>query len=348
MVAAAECHVLANVWAVDVKLVGIGELLRVPIARAGQQHHGGACRDLGAANGGRGACHAEVALDRAFDAQRLLDESGYLAPVLTKPRLNLGILSDRSHREAEQLGGRFLPGGEQERGEPDDVDDLGSGAVGILRLGQVGQHVGLLLAPAFGDVGGELVFEVLQWIMHARHRIVLVIFRRNPEQVGDHQPGKGPCVLVEELTRAAGHEFVELRVGEPPHEVFVFLEPLGGQQAAEQPASTGVIRRVLRHDVFAHRDLRTMLLDQRADVVTLGFERQAGEGPRDRNTRRERRVLVYREGFLVSCYRDDALMGRRQHRPALTQVVEIGVRIGNQGRVGEEIDRFEITQRSSP
>ena len=90
-----------------------------------------------------------------------------------------------------------------------------------------------------------------------------------------------------------------LPVGESPHEVFVVLESLGCQQPAKQPPCPGVLRRILRDDVFAHRDLRTMLFDQRTDVVTLGLERQSGERARNRHARGKRRVLVHRESFLV-------------------------------------------------
>ena len=90
-----------------------------------------------------------------------------------------------------------------------------------------------------------------------------------------------------------------------------------------------------------------MLLDQLADVVTLGFEGQARKRAGHRDTRREGRIFIYRESFLVPRYGHDTLSGSRQHRATLAQVVEIGVRIGDKGRVGEEIDRFEITQKNS-
>src|SRR5262249_523633 len=129
-------------------------------------------------------------------------------------------------------------------GEPDDIDDFGSRTVGILRLSQLGQHVLAGFSPAFGDMGGELFIEVLQRIVRTRERIVLdpandlarkdrpeflMVFWWDSQQIGDHEAGKWSRVLMQELTRSAGYELVELCIGEPPHEVFVFLEPLGRQ-----------------------------------------------------------------------------------------------------------------------
>ncbi len=73
-----------------------------------------------------------------------------------------------------------------------------------------------------------------------------------------------------------------------------------------------------------------MRLDQLADVVPLRFEGQPGERTGNRDTRRERRIFVDREGFLVSRDGHDALSGLRHHRATPTQVIEVRVRIGNQ------------------
>src|SRR6516165_830053 len=102
---------------------------------------------------------------------------------------------------------------------------------------------------------------------------------------------------------------VELLIGKPPHEVFIFLESLGRQQSIEQSPCPRVLRGILGDDVLAHRDLRTMLLDQRTDVVALRLERQPRKRARDRDARGKRRVLVHRESFLVSRYGHDALLG---------------------------------------
>lgn len=59
-------------------------------------------------------------------------------------------------------------------------------------------------------------------------------------------------------------------------------------------------RWVLGGDVFAHRDVCPVLLDQLADIVTVRPERQSGERTRDGHARAERRVLVDSERLLVA------------------------------------------------
>jgi len=55
----------------------------------------------------------------------------------------------------------------------------------------------------------------------------------------------------------------------------------------------------------------------------------------------------FAKGFLVSRYGDDALLRSGHHRATLTKMIEIRIRIGDQRRIGEEIDRLEITQKDS-
>ena len=65
-------------------------------------------------------------------------------------------------------------------------------------------------------------------------------------------------------------------------------------------------------------------------------ERQPEKRPGDRYTRRERWVLVDAQCFLVAGDRHDAVRCSREHRALGTQVVEVRVRVGNQGLVGED------------
>ena len=62
---------------------------------------------------------------------------------------------------------------------------------------------------------------------------------------------------------AAGDELVDLAVGEPPHERLVLLEPLRRDQPHQQRAVVGVLRRVERRELVAHRQLVAVLLDER-------------------------------------------------------------------------------------
>ena len=57
-----------------------------------------------------------------------------------------------------------------------------------------------------------------------------VILLRHAEQVDDHQRGERLGILGQEFALAVGDELVELALGKPQDELFVLLEPGGGQQ----------------------------------------------------------------------------------------------------------------------
>ena len=164
VVAASESHVLANVGAVYPEGVKILELPRVAIACPGQQHHR-------ASDGiGTSPIEVDVRAIRKWDLTGLssvvsLRRRRDAVALLAQQCLDVGTFSDDLHAEAEQLGDGFLAGREQEGGEPDDVDDVGSRAVEVFRLGQFGQHIPARLSPAFGDVGREFVVQPLQRIV---------------------------------------------------------------------------------------------------------------------------------------------------------------------------------------
>jgi hypothetical protein len=63
---------------------------------------------------------------------------------------------------------------------------------------------------------------------------LLVVLLGHTEEVSDHQQRERPAVSGQELALPVGDELVDVAVGEPPHEVLVLLEPLGGQQPAQQ------------------------------------------------------------------------------------------------------------------
>ena len=81
-----------------------------------------------------------------------------------------------------------------------------------------------------------------------------MVLGRHAEKIGNDQQRERLRVILEELACAAVDELVELLVGKAPHEVFVLLEALGGDELVQQPPGSRVQRRVLRGDVLGHRD----------------------------------------------------------------------------------------------
>jgi hypothetical protein len=62
---------------------------------------------------------------------------------------------------------------------------------------------------------------------------LLVVFLWNAEQVRDDQQGERPGVGREEFALAVVDEFVDVAIGQPPHEVLVLLEPFRRQKSAQ-------------------------------------------------------------------------------------------------------------------
>ncbi len=252
------------------------------------------------------------------------------------------------------------PGAEQEGRGADDVDHLGGGPVGVQRGRQPGQDVVAGVLPPVLDVVAELLVGPLQRV--GRDRLVvepadvrarplrpeglaelLVVLLGHAEQVGDGQQGERPAVGGQELALAVGDELVDVTVGEPPHEVLVLLEPLWGQQPTQQGTRVGVVRRVHRHHVLVHRDLGTVLDEQRRDVVALGGERDRGERTRDRDAGRVvLGVLVDGVGGLPAGDGQHPVVDRAAGVALRPQMVEVRVRVGHERRVGEVVHRVEF------
>ena len=90
-----------------------------------------------------------------------------------------------------------------------------------------------------------------------------------------------------------------------------------------------------------------VLLDQLRDVVAAGTERQPRERARDRNARRERRVLVDRQCLLISGDGQHIERGCLCHRAFRPQMIEVRIRVGNEGLVGEEVDGSKSVTKHS-
>ena len=146
-----------------------------------------------------------------------------------------------------------------------------------------------------------------------------------------------------------GKELVELAVGELPHERFVLLEALRRDQPHQQRPMIGVRRGVEGHQVLVHRQLVAVLLDERADVVARGLDRKPGERTGHRVARRERRgVVVHGDGLVVARDRNHAVVRLADHRSRLAQVLEVRVRVGDEGLVREEVDAVEVAHDTAP
>ena len=251
----------------------------------------------------------------------------------------------------EQPHGRLLAGREQVGRDAHDVDDLGRRAVGERGRRQAGEHVGAGFPAAVLDVGRELLVEELERAVH--HRVVagaadraataaaarergaehLVIALGHAEQVGDHEHGERAGVLGDELALAVGDELVELTVRQAPHELLVLLQALRRDQAHEQRSLRGVVRRIERRELVAHRQLVAVLVDERAHVVAFEGHREAGKRSGHRVARREgRRVVVDRDRFLVSGHHHDALVRLAVHRALPAQVLEVRIGVGDRLR----------------
>ena len=157
-----------------------------------------------------------------------------------------------------------------------DVVDVGQGAVGERGRRDAAHHVGASrrARAAFLDVLRELPVEELQRLVLHRlaaadaHRVRGQLFSqqrvvglRHAEQVGNDEQRERLGELADELARSVGEDLVDLAVGQPPHEVLVLLQPLGSDQAHEQPAVRGVQRRIERRQLVAERQLVAVRVD---------------------------------------------------------------------------------------
>ncbi len=271
----------------------------------------------------------------------------------TQGRLELGILGQHLHGCGEHPHRGLLAGGEEVRGQPHHVDDLGRGSVLVGRLRQPGEHVVAWRPAAFLDVCGEGLVEELEWSVgqrlaagaaEASFRLAcpaaeqVVVFLGHAEEVGDDQHGERAGEVTQELTPAISEELCELAVGEPPHRVLVLLQPARGQQAHEEGAVLRVPGRVEGRELVAVGQLVSMLLDQVGDVVAFEGHGKPGKRAGDRGARREAlAVAVDGEGLVVPGDHEHAVVWLPCHRAPRPELVVVGVRVGDQFAAREEV-----------
>ncbi len=332
-----------------------------------KHHDCRAGRDVDTADRRRHTGEPEVALDRALDAQRLLDEVRDAGAVFAQRGLKIGALTDELQRRAEQSHGRLLAGGEQIGSDPDDIDDLRCRAVGERGGRKPGHDIVARRASPILDVRGELAVEELERAV--LQRVVsgaadgtglsptaceslaeeLVVLFGHAEQVGDDQHGERLREVADELALAGLDELVELTIGEAPHELLVLLEALRRDQSHQQRAMRGVLRRVERRQLVAERQLVAILLDEFADVVAFQRHRESREGPRDRIARRKCcSVVEDLHRLVVAGHHDDAVVRFALQRALRAQGFEIRIRVGDYRVVAEEVDRVEVGHSTPP
>jgi len=105
----------------------------------------------------------------------------------------------------------------------------------------------------------------------AEHRMVGL---GHSEQVRDDQQRERLPIGRDELALPVFNKLVDQLIGEVPHELLVLLQPFRREQPVEQRAVCGVPRRIKGDEVFVHRELITMGLDELGDVVNIHLERQ--------------------------------------------------------------------------
>ncbi len=101
-----------------------------------------------------------------------------------------------------------------------------------------------------------------------------------------------------------------------------------------------VHRRIHGDDLIAHGELVAVGFDEVAHVVALERDREPGERPRHRVTRREGGgVVVHRDRFVVPRDHHHVVVRFALHRALLAQEVEIRVRVLEERVAEEEVDR---------
>ena len=266
-------------------------------------------------------------------------------------------------RGGEEPSGGLLTGGEEERRRTHDRGDVGSGAVGVLGEREIGEDVGPRLPASVLDVGREVVVEPGQRV-ESRHTLRAQLTGRSGEpeplaeplevglghaqQVGHDEHGEGLGVGADELAAAVGDELVELPVGVAPHELFVLLQAPRAEEPHQQRPLASVLGRVHGDHVLVHRQLVAVALDDLADVVTLQRHGEHGERSDHGVARRERLDVAVDLGRLVVARdRHHPVMRDRGHRALRPQALEVGIRVLQQGRVGEEVEVFEISRHAA-
>jgi hypothetical protein len=105
-----------------------------------------------------------------------------------------------------------------------------------------------------------------------------------------------------------------------------------------------MLRGVERGELVAHRELVAVLLDERAHVVALERDREAGERTGHRVARRKRRhVRVDGAGLVVTGHHHHVVVRLTANRALCPELVEIRIGVGDDAVVTEEVDGIEPT-----
>src|SRR5215468_8628492 len=229
VLAVTEGDVTPGIWSLGVEAVGVFKNTRAAVGGADHGHHDGPRRKLGAGQARIAEGEAEGAFDGTLEAQALLDEVRNRRGIASKLLNQGGLLAEDPHSRAEQARRGLLPGGEEDCREADDVHYLGELAIAESNARQPAHDVVAGRRAALLDVAGEVWKQVREHLIAhvpslgisdgallapqpAAER--LVVFARDPEQVGDHEQGEGPRIAAVELHLAAIGELADQPVGE--------------------------------------------------------------------------------------------------------------------------------------
>ena len=180
---------------------------RVTIGRAVEHHHRRPGRDVDPADRRGAPGQTEVGLDRALDAQRLLDEVRDALPVGSQLVLELGILAEVLQADGEQPGRRLLTGREEERRRAHHGRHVGRGPVRIGAERQIGsarrpaaraggprcRSVNHVIEPSERIAAGPAPRPIVPGVRAQPEALAepLVIGFGHPEHVGHGQHGEG-------------------------------------------------------------------------------------------------------------------------------------------------------------
>ena len=144
---------------VEPELARVLELARVAAPGVGHHEHGGAGREVDAADRGGDLRQLERALQRRLGPQHLLDERPDEVGVVAQPLLELGMVAEGPEAHHDEPGRGLAAGREEVGRDPHDVLDRRQRAVGERRVRHLGHDVVARVGAAVLDVAGELLVE---------------------------------------------------------------------------------------------------------------------------------------------------------------------------------------------
>ena len=212
---------------------------------------------------------ADPDLDGAIEAQQLLDGGPEEIRVTMQRAQRVGMPQQREHAVADQVGGRLVPGEQQERAGLDQLVLLEPRAVGLCAHEAAHQIVVASLATMTHDVA-EVIVEGGGTLLCASDPICPVgghlhraaergevygplldpveVGGRHAEQVADHHRRKGKGEVRHEIARAGLGQAVEQEVDYRLHPRPQALHDGGGERRCDEIPEPRVAGRVVENE----------------------------------------------------------------------------------------------------